>query len=115
MTFDNWKLHQYGELCGFETLEETFASFDEFHGIAKGAKMTLKQSKNLSALCSVVLDINQKEAMNRMFSEPSIIADCISTALDNLPKPHAEDQIQQDIKKKAEELLGTINLTKQES
>ena len=90
LSFNNWKLHQYGKACGFETLDETLNTFAEFASISEGGKMTLKLSEHLANLCGQVADIDPQEAMEVMYNSPMFITECVAVALDALPKPHAE-------------------------
>lgn len=117
LSFDNWGLHQYGEACGFETLEDTYNTFTEFAQVAEGKSLTIAQSKNLGYLIREVLGggMEIREVFNLMSEHPGIIADCMKVALDSFPKPHAEGYNEEDVKKKAKELLGTIDSMKLES
>ena len=94
LSFNNWKLHQYAEACGFETLEEAFNSFGGFAEVANGASLTISQSKHLGHLCAIVIEdeLSLEDSINLIYSEVGLIGDCLGVALDALPKPREEDE-----------------------
>lgn len=92
LSFNNWKLHQYAEACGFETVAEAFNSFSGFAQVANGSELTIKQSKHLGHLCAIVIeeDLSLEDSINLIYSEIGLISDCLAVALEALPKPREE-------------------------
>lgn len=93
LSFDNWGLHQYAEACGLETLEEAFLTFQGFAEVASGGGLTIAQSKQLGYLCREVIgeSMDLKEAINLIYEHPGLIGDCLSVALQALPKPRPDE------------------------
>lgn len=106
LSFDNYALHEWGELCGFETFNRALEEFQGFAEVANGKDITLAQSKNLAKLCYIALGgkdsgLSEREVFNLTFENPELIQGSLVVALDALPKPHKEDKAD---KKKAQEV-----------
>lgn len=95
LAFDNYSLHEWGELCGFETFNNALRALQGFAEVANGKELTIAQSKQLAKLCYVALDkaIEEREVFNLMFSNLELIKSSLVLALDSLPKPHREDRV----------------------
>lgn len=96
LEFDNFALHEWAELCGFETFNRALEEFQGFASVANGEPITITQSKNIAKLCFVAMktggvEITEREAFNLTFKHPELIQKSLTLALDALPKPHKED------------------------
>lgn len=87
--FDNWALHEYGEACGFETLEQTFMSFANYAMISESGGLTIQASKQLAQLVKVTVEEikEAREALNLMYEHPELITSVLNVAIAALPKP----------------------------
>lgn len=110
LKFDNKALFEFGELCGFDTYNETLDVFHEFIEVAKGEPLKLSLADKLGKLCFIALrhgnegfDLSEREVFNAMAQNPLIMQETLITVLDMMPKPHLEDSLEQEgegVKKK---------------